>query len=1523
MARSVKERETGLKARCPLMGPAPGLLLSLLILVLAPGHAPAAEQLPGPAFSHPGGFYDAPFNLIISAIEGADIYYTLDGSDPDPENLNGSSFYYKNEWVHQPDDTDGELLTCLYFTLKYDSPIPVSDRSAGNDRLSRKASTFYNPPWYFPDSTVFKGTVVKAIAVSDGYEPSPVVTHTYFVYPRARDRFTLPVISISTPEKHLFDYETGIYTPGAIFDDWRQRYPEREASGGTAANYWQRGDEWEIPARLTFWDAGSGFPDLDQDVGIRVHGGWSRSLPMKSLRIYARSQYGESSLSYPFFPDQDHSGYKRLVLRNSGNDNINTFFRDALIQRLSNHLNFETQAYRPAVVFLNGEFWGIHNIRERYDRHYFKRVFGIEEESLELITGRFTVKEGDGQHYQETLNYITDNGLSQTEHYEYIKTRFDTESFIDYQLANIFVANVDWPGNNIDYWRKQTAVFDPDAGYGHDGRWRWTMFDTDFGFGLISPPDHNTLEFATASTGNGWSNPLWSTFLLRSFLKNESFTADFLNRFAGQLNTAFLTSRIDSLISLFYETLKPDMPDHLARWKRPYDINEWHFHVAHLRNFARARPAHQWSHLMDYFDLDTVSVILDVSSPRHGFIRINDIDLTPPTPGISEDPYPWRGTYFSGVQVTIEAVPLEGYRFSHWEGAETLMPFFAADPSESAMVTAHFVPDPKMSIIHLWHFNDLPEDEMLPLVAADYSAGEPGKITYPGHGAGFMDRVADGTMVNLQEGFEPGSGLRARNPSHSRELLFSLPSAGFDSLQLSYATKRTPNGAEDQKILVSADGGGSWSEAGETIAVSEDWQRILLDLSGYSQLSDNPDMQVKILFGGEAASGGSGNNRFDNITLRGRFLPEHVSFYNKPDGYLNETSSWGSEPDGSGQEPEEFDRPGVTYHVRNGKELTISGDWTVSGMLSGVVLGGGPDPVTFTIPTDYSCSGKMDISDNATLVLQNALLPVIREVSPLSTVIFEQKEAVTIPARDWGSLHMMGGVKVFSGDYRVHGSFRAEDTGLSFEGPTQLILEVDLVYTGKVTTHTPQNLNILINGTADQLFLAEGENLIQAYNFYVEKRAGTFTTAADIHALNNLGLDFYGSSLFIDGGRTLQLGDDLRIRGGDNNFDLSGNILLSPSGGTNDMEIKVPLHNLLINATGEARVDFNNASPVVVIKNDLAIKSRSSRPVRLRDKRFIIMGNLLIDMEEPGQTEQGESFLVFGGENLQVIENPGYEGPGLLNGMVIDGAGLRLEGSITADRVIGFENGIVHTGRGNLLKLGPGGTAVQSSPLSFVNGPMGVYNNSREPALLDFPVGKGGGMHRVILETGHNNDNLRLYTAEYFDGMPPAHPLDSSISELLDNHGWYSIETDRDEPSGAAITLTYFEDDPVFPQLLSIAMVADDRWIGIGGKLSENGEGTIRSNFDFTGKGIFSLARKKIYPAAPDDDRMIPVFPNPVIRNGTVFFPEIMDVVLVNSSGMIILAKDSTGHLDLHGIPEGIYLIRNPKGQSARLVILE
>jgi hypothetical protein len=431
----------------------------------------------------------------------------------------------------------------------------------------------------------------------------------------------------------------------------------------------------------------------------------------------------------------------------------------------------------------------------------------------------------------------------------------------------------------------------------------------------------------------------------------------------------------------------------------------------------------------------------------------------------------------------------------------------------------------------------------------------------------------------------------------------------------------------------------------------------------------------------------------------------------------------------------------------------------------------------------------------------------------------------------------------------VQGSFRAEDVGLSFELPTSLTLEGDLDYRGNVTIHNPENLNILATGTADQLFLAEGNNRIDAFNFYAEKTAGTFTTAADIFALNNLRLDFSGSSLFIDGGHTLQLGDDLRIRGNQNRYRFTGTVMFSPETGTNDIDLSdVPLHNLVIDATGDARVDFINATPVIRINNDLVIRSRSSRPVRLRDKRFNVRGNMLLDVEQPNQVEKGESKLVFNGESLQVLKNTGYGGPGLLQNLVVNGGGLQLEGSVTIDSSIELARGLVHTGDGSILKLGPGGTISQAMPESYIKGPLGIYNDSRETDLLEFPVGKQNGLHRIVLEAGHVNESLRLYTTEYFNEAPPQYPLDTGISRILENHGYYRIATDGEEEISNVSVIISYAGETYPADSLTIATVKDDVWVSIGAAPVPDKWRLIKSTSGLQQTGKFALAVKKDSP---------------------------------------------------------------------------
>lgn len=147
------------------------------------------------------------------------------------------------------------------------------------------------------------------------------------------------------------------------------------------------------------------------------------------------------------------------------------------------------------------------------------------------------VTEGDSTHYTNMVNYIKTHDLQQTADYEYIKTQLSVESFTDYQIAEIYYNNVDWPWNNIRLWRKRIA-FNENAPLGHDGRWRWSFYDADYS--LSDPSDD---KLANASQAN---QPY--SLLLYNMLLNQEFKNGFINRFADLLNTTFLPTRLTSII---------------------------------------------------------------------------------------------------------------------------------------------------------------------------------------------------------------------------------------------------------------------------------------------------------------------------------------------------------------------------------------------------------------------------------------------------------------------------------------------------------------------------------------------------------------------------------------------------------------------------------------------------------------------------------------------------------------------------------------------------------------------------------------------------------------------------------------------------------------------------------------------------------------------------------------------------------------------------------------------------------------
>ncbi len=502
----------------------------------------------------------------------------------------------------------------IYYTVNGASPTILSD--------------VYSLPIPVNSSTVIRAMVVEPQSV-----PSSIQTNSYIFYDT-----DLPIISLSTDPVNLFSAETGIYVLGNDYDTIPPHY---------GANYWQ---DWERPVHVEFFEP-DGWLGFSVDAGVKIHGGWTRFFPQKSLALYLRSRYGTSTgIEYQIFPDVDIDKFESIILRTSGSDWDHTMFRDALLTGLVKDYDIDVQAYRPAVVFINGEYWGIHNIREKTNEHYIASHHNVNPDSVDIYNLWGGVLHGYWNAYDELFGFLNNNTLVDSANYAYVSSLINVDNYLTYNVTDIYVENSDWPGNNYKFYKPRYP----------DGKWRWFLYDTDFGFGLHGDTAYavNTLEIATDPNGVGWPNPPESTFLLRKMLENDQFERDFINRFADMMNVNFDTTRVMKFIDSLRAGIESEIPYHLARWGR--NIDEWNEKVAELPYFARRRPEHMRQHLIDKFNLSgTSSFNISIFPPDAGIVQINSIVPTD---------YPWEGTYFQRNSICVSAYPKPGFKFAYYGG---------------------------------------------------------------------------------------------------------------------------------------------------------------------------------------------------------------------------------------------------------------------------------------------------------------------------------------------------------------------------------------------------------------------------------------------------------------------------------------------------------------------------------------------------------------------------------------------------------------------------------------------------------------------------------------------------------------------------------------------------------------------------------------------------------------------------------------------------------------------------------------
>lgn len=523
-------------------------------------------------FSHPQGFYPERFQLDLTVSDpAASIHYTLDGSEPTPE------------------------------SPAYQRPIMVTHRALAKEMLSTIPTNPDDSPdcwiWQPPGHLIKHGTVVRAVGFVNGHPVTPVITQVYFVGLNPDD-YGVPVISIVTDPAHLFDHETGIYVPG-LTNEMDPHWPTAWGTG----NYHQRGEAWERPAVLAVFSH-LGSTALQQNIGIRIHGGGSRALPIKSLRLYARDSYDEDYLHYPFFADEPVASFRRLILRNSGQDFKYSYLNDAISHVLIRHLDIETQSFQPAILFINGEYWGIHHIRDRIDKYYLEYRKGADPDALDLLTGIDDVVEGSNESYLDMLDFIRNNDMQNPQVFEEVERQMDMANFVGYNIAKQYIAVYDWPGNNVDYWRPHTE----------NGRWRWIYYDND---GAFIDHQHDFYAHSTLEGSEEWPNPDWSTFLFRNLMENQVFKERYLERFAYHLENTFSADRVISVTDSLTSIIRPLMPAHIQRWKYPESMSFWESKIEKMKRFAMRRPCIARSILIEHLQLDDETFLPDLCAPTN------------------------------------------------------------------------------------------------------------------------------------------------------------------------------------------------------------------------------------------------------------------------------------------------------------------------------------------------------------------------------------------------------------------------------------------------------------------------------------------------------------------------------------------------------------------------------------------------------------------------------------------------------------------------------------------------------------------------------------------------------------------------------------------------------------------------------------------------------------------------------------------------------------------------------------------
>jgi hypothetical protein len=444
-----------------------------------------------------------------------------------------------------------------------------------------------------------KSTTVRARLFCNGWLSPRSTVESYIFHDKD---LTIPVISIVIDDKYLNDAKIGIFANNNNHDN-----PH----------------DWRRPMNIELFDATDEPSRLNQLCETRITGGWSRDASRKSMAVYAHKRFGTKKLDYEFFPDQRPgvTDFKSVVLRNAGNDRDGIYMRDAICQRtMAEHTDIDWQAWRPAVIYINGAYHCILNIRERGNENNIATNYGLED--IDLIENG-ELKEGTSDFYDAFTEFYQEKGHTLEEYAKWI----DVDEYINVMAMNLYFCNLDFPGNNNVMWRPRTE----------NGRWRWIVKDVDYALGLYNhAASHNILKQYYNPTSKEYNDISFSitepaTRLFRNMMEDPDFRREMIDRLSIYMGDFLNEKGVRAIWDPMYNLL-------MGEWKRHRDAvynNPWwpnyDDELRSSRNWLSQRTAEMYKHIGSQFNLGSpIPLTINVENSEEDLVGLtfNDVPLT-------------------------------------------------------------------------------------------------------------------------------------------------------------------------------------------------------------------------------------------------------------------------------------------------------------------------------------------------------------------------------------------------------------------------------------------------------------------------------------------------------------------------------------------------------------------------------------------------------------------------------------------------------------------------------------------------------------------------------------------------------------------------------------------------------------------------------------------------------------------------------------------------------------------------------